>query len=135
MEDIALEMTESNSSFSSACHWNNVRPPPTLLASVTSIISPCALGTPKEFYNCDRSTLHISKVELAFLDFGFTPINQFAMHELGCDLPYIDLKWYPPTIVRALLHFVYMHTVFLSPGLGVYRQAQGWPMGTNAAPP
>ena len=30
------------------------------------------------FYNCDRSTLHISKVELAFLDFVFTPINQFA---------------------------------------------------------
>ena len=32
---------------SSACHWNNVPPPPTLLASVTRIISPCALGTPK----------------------------------------------------------------------------------------
>ena len=31
------EMAESNSSFSSACHWNNVPPPPTLLASVTRI--------------------------------------------------------------------------------------------------
>ena len=41
------EMAESNSSFSSACHWNNVPPPPTLLALVTRIISPCALGTPK----------------------------------------------------------------------------------------
>ena len=41
------EMAESNSSFSSACHWNNVPPPPTLLASVTRIISPYALGTSK----------------------------------------------------------------------------------------
>ena len=87
------------------------------------------------FYNCDRSTLHISKVELAFLDFVFTPINQFAMHELGCDHPYFELQRHAPTIGLALLHFVYMHTVFLSPGLGVYRQAQGWPMGTNEAPP
>ena len=87
------------------------------------------------FYNCDRSTLHISKVELALLDFVFTPINQFAMHEFGCDLPYFELQCPAPTIGLALLHFVYMHTVFLSPGLGVYCQAQGWPMGTNAAPP
>ena len=40
-------MAESNSYFSSARHWNNVPPAPTLLASVTRIISPCALGTPK----------------------------------------------------------------------------------------
>ena len=57
-------------------------------------------------YNCDRSTLHISKVELAFLDFVFTPINQFAMHELGCDLPHFELQCHAPTIGLALLHFV-----------------------------
>ena len=87
------------------------------------------------FYNCDCSTLHISKVQLSFLDFVFTPINQFAMHELGCDLLYFELQCRAPTIGLALLHFVYMHTVFLCLGLGVYRQAQGWPMGTSAAPP
>ena len=86
-------------------------------------------------YNCDRSTLHISKVQLAFLDFVSTHVNQFTMHEWGCDLPYFELQCHAPTIGVALLHFVYMHTVFLSPGLGVYRQAQGWRMGTNAALP
>ena len=72
---------------------------------------------------------------LAFLDVVFTPINQFAMHELGCDLPYFELQCHAPTLGLAFLHFVYMHTVFLSPGLSVYRQAQGWQMGTNTAPP
>ena len=87
------------------------------------------------FYNCDRSTLHISKVQLALFDIVFSPINQFAIHELGCDLPYFELQCHAPTNGLTLLCFVYMHTVFLSPGLGVHRQAQGWPMGTNAAPP
>ena len=40
-----FEMAESKSSFASACHWNNIPPPPTLLAFVIRIISPCALGT------------------------------------------------------------------------------------------
>ena len=72
------------------------------------------------FYNCDRSSLHVSKVELAFLDFVFTPVNWFAMQELGCDLPYFELQCHASTVSLALLHFVYMHTVFLSLGLDIY---------------
>ena len=31
---------------------------------------------------------------------------------------------------------LYIHTpFFVNPGLGVYHQGQGWPMGTNAPPP
>ena len=33
-----------------------------------------------------------------------------------------------------LLNFVYHHSIFHNPGLGVFRQGVGWSMGTNAAP-
>ena len=50
-------------------------------------------------------------------------------------LPFLSLEVPCDSLGSLLLNFVFHFSVFLNPGLGVYRQAPGRSMGTNAAPP
>ena len=47
-----------------------------------------------------------------------------SIHLLCCWSAHKSLAPRTHTLLGVFLHFVDMHTVFLSPGLGVYRQAQ-----------
>ena len=88
------------------------------------------------WYKQDSKTMKVtSEEEAEFMDMLFTPMSMesFRMYNLlfSCS----TLEYSPVlTIGEFLLHVIFTHSVFGTPGLGVYVQLSGWAMGTNAAP-
>ena len=77
----------------------------------------------------------ISGVERTLLDFVFTKISESTCRDMAGLLPFLCLDGTCDSVGLFMLNFVFHSSVFLNPGLGIFRQAQGWSMGTNAAPP
>ena len=77
----------------------------------------------------------MSDEEVEFMDMSFTPMSNEEFTMYNPLFPFSTLEYSPVlTIGEFLLHIVFTHCVFETPGLGVYVQLSGWAMGTNAAP-
>ena len=66
---------------------------------------------------------------------AYAVLHPGLCHDLVDTLPFLSLEVPCDFLGSLLLNFVFHFSVFLNPGWGVYRQAPGRSMGTNAAPP
>ena len=88
------------------------------------------------WYKQDGKTMKVmSEEEAEFMDMFFTPMSMESFRMYNPLFPFSTLEYSPVlTIGEFLLHVIFTHCVFETPGLGVYVQLSGWAMGTNAAP-
>ena len=77
----------------------------------------------------------LSNYERDLLPFFFQPVSSEDMQRMKTELPFLSHVYDCRTLGWWLLNFIFHHTVFCNPGVGVYRQTFGFSMGTNAAPP
>ena len=82
----------------------------------------------------DRADLIVSSHELSILDFVFAPVSENCVDTLIASIPYLDNTCENNAVGLLMLNYVFHHTIFLNPGVEIYHQCQGWPLGTNAAP-
>ena len=80
-----------------------------------------------------RSMSVMSDEEVEFMNMLFTPTSNEEFTMYNPPFPFSTLEYWPVlTIGEFLLHIVFAHCGFETPGLGVYVQLSGWVMGTNA---
>ena len=73
--------------------------------------------------------------ERAFMGMLFHSVPKEEFDFLCAHFPFFAMQYSPDlTVGECLLHIVFFHTVFETPGLGVFLQLIGFPMGTNCAP-
>ena len=76
-----------------------------------------------------------TSLEKEFAEWLLNPIAPGDWAYLQYSFPYLKMDYHASlTLGEALLRVVFTHNIFQAPGAGVYRQAQGWSMGTNCAP-
>ena len=78
---------------------------------------------------------NISVEERAFMGMLFNSVPKEEFDFLCAHFPFFAMQYSPDlTVGECLQHILFFHTVFETPGLSVFLQLIGFPMGTNCAP-
>ena len=88
---------------------------------------------PRDVYSkIHRPSIKLAEEEYALLNFIFSLIDVGDLGTLADSLAFLDKDALFEHIGMFLLNFVFHHTIFINPGIGIHHQVQGWPMGRDA---
>ena len=63
------------------------------------------------------------------------PIGERWFRFIDASFPFFNMQYDPEvSLGEVFLHLIFTHNIFKAPGSGIYRQAQGFSMGTNCDP-
>ena len=89
----------------------------------------------RSWYALNVEGSNISAEERAFMGMLFHTVPKEESDFLCAHFPFFAMQYSPDLMVgECLLHVVFFHTAFETPGLGIFLQLVGFPMGTNCAP-
>ena len=88
-----------------------------------------------EWKNTCLNNFEITLHERAYVRWLTEPIGERWFRFIDTSFPFFNMQYDPEvSLGEVFLHLIFTHNIFKAPGSGIYRQAQGFSMGTNCAP-
>ena len=90
---------------------------------------------PHEWKNTCLNNFEITLHERAYVRWLTEPIGERWFRFIYTSFSFSNMKYDPEvSLGEVFLQVILTHNIFKAPGSGIYRQAQGFSMGTNCAP-
>ena len=87
-----------------------------------------------EWKNTCLDNFEITLHERAYVRWLTEPIGGRWFGFIDSSFPFFNMQYNPEfSLGEVFLHLIFTHNIFKAPGSGIYRQAEGFSMGTNGA--
>ena len=88
-----------------------------------------------EWKNTCLKNFEITLHERAYVQWLTEPIGERWFRFIDTSFLFFNMQYDPEvSLGEVFLHLIFTHNIFKAPSSGIYRQAQGFSMGTNCAP-